>query len=510
MRRRDFLAAGLSTAVLAAPALDTLASAFGAEAGSATPDIPNAPAATRLNVKPILTSIIHTDKWEGPCRWTGVSPADERRGAQQWFARWAKELRDGPLARSPEVNLLEPTHITFSEKFVLTPAELRKLGPDAPSADVLYLIPAGSSLSAFELGKHLGKPILLNGLGCRNVDIAAYTRAMGNEAFVARDGADFNQLLRLLLARKVFRQTAVLFPTDRGLPAVCSVGSVWDLDGLRKRLGVNVKTISYRRLSEEMERVLASAPATEEAQKAAAELIAKADRSFIDPKYVVRSMQFYRAVRNLMARHACNAFTIECFEFCSSRLPERWTITPCLIHALLRNLQCASSCEADLGSLLAMRMLMSVAARSCHQGNSDPAGPEAFRINHSSTSMKMNGFDKPDMPYQLGRFVSQGWGTKAVINFLGNPEKTVTVARVNPLATKLLVLKGQLVGASGWGKDLIGCSVEAVIKPPEGRLGEFMAKRLDYGNHLQWVYGDHADALRRLGEILGLTVDVIA
>ncbi|MBM4036418.1 MAG: hypothetical protein FJ291_32175, partial [Planctomycetes bacterium] len=465
MNRREFLAMGLSAAAFSGPVLRT----FGAEVGPAAPDIPNSPATTKLNIKPVMTSILHTAKWEGPCRWTGVDPAAERRGAEQWFARWARELREGPLGQSPELNLLEPAHITFSEKFVLTPAELRKLGPDGPSADVLYLIPAGSSLSAFEVGKHLGKPILLKGLGCRNVDIAAYTRAMGAEALVVKDDADFAQLIRLLRARKVFRQTTVLFPTDRGLPAVCSVGSVWDLDGLRKRLGVSVKTISYKRLSAEMERVLASAPAADEAKRATAELLKNADRSFIDAQYVARSMLFYRALRELMARQGCNAFTIECFEFCSSRLPERWTITPCLIHALLRNQQCASSCEADLGSLLAMRMLMSVAARSCHQGNSDPAGPDTFRINHSSTSMKMNGFDKPGLPYQLGRFVSQGWGTKVALNFLDNPEKTVTVARVNPLATKLLVLKGQLVGASGWGKDLIGCSVEAVIKPPEGR-----------------------------------------
>ncbi len=325
MNRRDFLAMGLSTAALGGPVLSSLGSALGAEAGAAAPEIPNSPAAAKLNVKPVMTSILHTAKWEGPCRWTGVSPADERRSAERWFARWAKELRDGPLGHSSEVNLLEPAHVTFSEKFVLTPAELRKLGPDGPTADVLYLLPAGSSLSAFEVGKHLGKPILLKGLGCRNVDIAAYTRAMGHEALVAKDDEDFRQLLRLLRARKVFRQTSVLFPTDRGLPAACSVGSVWDLDWLRKRLGVNVRTISYSRLSAEMERVLASAPAAEEAQRAAAELLKNAGRSFIDAKHVLRSMQFHRALKNLMARHSCNAFTIECFEFCSSRLPERWT-----------------------------------------------------------------------------------------------------------------------------------------------------------------------------------------
>ena len=32
----------------------------------------------------------------------------------------------------------------------------------------------------------------------------------------------------------------------------------------------------------------------------------------------------------------------------------------------------------------------------------------------------------------------------------------------------------------------------------------------DYGNHLQWVYGDWTEDLRRLGEMLGLQVEVIA
>jgi hypothetical protein len=122
----------------------------------------------------------------------------------------------------------------------------------------------------------------------------------------------------------------------------------------------------------------------------------------------------------------------------------------------------------------------------------------------------MNGYDQPDLPYQLGRFVTSGWGTKVVIDFMNNDEKTVTVARVDPSATRLLVLRGELVGASGWVKDLIGCSVEAVIKPTEGRTDEFLKKRLDYGNHLQWVYGDYADQMQQLGEMLGLEVEVVS
>lgn len=121
----------------------------------------------------------------------------------------------------------------------------------------------------------------------------------------------------------------------------------------------------------------------------------------------------------------------------------------------------------------------------------------------------MNGVGESDLPYQLGRFVSEGWGTKLVVDFMNNREKTVTVARVNPTTDKLLVLRGELAGASGWGQDLIGCSVEAVVKPPAGRCREFLKRRLDFGNHLQWVYGDYTEPMRQLGEMLKLQVDVI-
>ena len=512
MNRRGFLATSLGTVAASAAA--------GGEPGVTRPISESLPAGgaagtamhprdIKLRVKPAMTNIVHSGEWEGPCRWDSVKPEIEMANAERSFASWSKQLKTKGLGRTEDVELLEPAHLTFSEDFTLKPRELAKLAADGRQTDAYFVIPAGSSISAYEIGKAFGKPIVLNGLGCRNVDIAAYTRSKGNEAFVAADDAGLAKLLSLLRARKVFRRTSILFPTNRGLPGSCAVSGVWDLEGLRNRLGVAVRTISYRELAEEMNRVLSDRAAEQQADRDAAELLRKAGRSFIDKSYVVRSLHFDRAVRNLMARHGCNAFTIECFEFCSSKLPQQWLITPCLLHALFGNEGVASSCEADLGSLLAVRLLMSVSGKSCHQGNSDPRSPDTFRINHSAPSMKMNGLDRPDLPYQLGRFVRQGWGTKVVIDFMNNQEKTVTVARVDPTATRLLVLKGTLAGSSGWGQDLIGCSVEAVIKPPAGRTDEFLRSRLTYGNHLQWVYGDYTKELTILGEMLGLRVEVI-
>ena len=510
MKRREFIASGIGSVVAAAALQDGLLSARMTDTPSSSDTEPANPRATQLCVKPVMTNIVHTGVWEGPCRWRGVSVEDEKKHAAQSFSQWSEGLRKSSMGTRADVRLLDPVQITFSEDFVIGKGEFDKLAADAQQTDVFFLRPAGSSVSAFEIGDRFGRPILLQGLGCRNVDIAAYTKSRGNEAFVAADGAEFDQLLSLLRARKVFRQTSVLFPTNRGLPAVCSVGSIWDLEGLEQRLGVRVKTISYQELTEEVNTVTKDAEAGEQAQAKADELVRKADRVFLDKVYVAKSLLFYRAVRNLMARHSCNAFTIECFEFCSSRLPDQWQITPCLIHSLQRDLGHASSCEGDLGSLLAMRMLMSVAQRSCHQGNSDPRAEGTFRINHSVPALKMNGYDQPDLPYQLGRFVTKGWGTKVVVDFLNNQEKTVTVARVDPTAKKLLLLRGELVGSSGWDQDTIGCSVEALIRPPEGRLDEFLRERLEYGNHLQWVYGDFTEQMQQLGKMLGLEVKLIA
>jgi hypothetical protein len=511
MNRRGFLASSLGTVVASAAVAKEAGEVLGSlvSSGSAGGGVQH-PRDVKLRVKPVMTNIIHSAAWEGPCRWETVAPQAERAGAERGFESWSKHLKTKGLGRAEDVELLPPAHLTFSEDFVLNPRDMAKLAAESGQTDAYYVSPGGSSVAAFQVGDATHKPILLTGLGCRNVDIAAYTRSKGNECYVAADNAELTKLFTLLRARKVFRQTSVLFPTDRGLPAVAAVSGVWDLPALEKRHGVKVKTVTYRQLTESMDRMLGSAEVAKDAERQAAELLAKADHSYIQKSYVLRSLLFDRAVRGLMAEHGCNAFTIECFEFCSSKLPQRWLITPCLLHALFGNEDIASSCEADLGALLGVRLLMSVARKSCHQGNSDPETVDTFHINHSAPSMKMNGFDQPDLPYQLGRFVRQGWGTKAVIDFMNNKEKTVTVARVDPTGTKLLVLKGTLVGSHGWGKDMIGCSVQANIKPPAGRLDEFMRARLTYGNHLPWTYGDYTHELKTLGEMLGIGVEVIA
>ena len=503
MNRRDFMGSSLG-AFLAAGG-----TAAGVEAAAAKDDgAPASPRDTKLAVRPVMTNIIHTGAWEGPCRWKSISVSEEKSRAETGFAHWSKQVTE-QLGRQPGIEVLPPVHVTFAEDFKLKEGPMQQLVRDREKTDAIYVSPRGSSIGAFEVGKRVGKPIIVRGLSCRTVDISAYTRSMGQEAFVPANDDELRRLLVLLRARKVCRQTRVLFPTNRGLPAVASVSGVNDLADLEKRLGIRVVRVSYAELAKAMNQALASHSERKKAETVADGLIRGAQQTLLDRDYVVRGVQFYHTITGMMGRHKCNAFTIECFEFCSSRLPEKWKITPCLIQTLLKDRGYASSCEGDLGALVSMRLLMSVSQKSSHLGNTFLRPGGSLAINHSAPGIRMNGYDQAPLPYKLGRFVESGWGTKVVVDFMNNEEKRVTVVRVDPTATKMLVLKGKLVGSDGWKGDNLGCSVEARIEPLEGRAEDFVRKQVDYGNHLIWVYGDYTEQMQQLGELMKLQVDVV-
>jgi L-fucose isomerase-like protein/cellobiose-specific phosphotransferase system component IIB len=458
-----------------------------------------------------MTDMIHSDVWEGPCRFNVVPVTKEKENVQRSYTAWSKALGAGEYSFGSGVEMLKPTLVTFNESFTLPAASLAELDEEARQADAFFIAPQGSSKAAFDLVHHFHKPGILSGINCRTVDVAAYAKSQGEEILIAQEGDELGRLVDLLRARKIFRETRVLFPTNRGFPSVASLTGITDLQELETRLGVQIRMIPYKALAEEMERTLSDSKTGKEAAAQADELMRGAVQSYLERDYVIRSFLFKKAIENLMETHGSNAFTIECFEFCASRLPEKWKITPCLIHTLFKDHGMASSCEGDLGALLGMRLLMSISGKSSHLGNMFFREGKILEINHSAPGIKMNGFDQPGLPYKLGRFVQSGWGTKVVVDFMQNVEKRVTVARMHPNGKQVLVLKGKLVRAEGWDKDNLGCSVAAFVVPAEsGNAEPFVRKQAEYGNHLVWTYGDYAEPMQQLGALMGLQVEVVS
>jgi hypothetical protein len=310
-----------------------------------------------------------------------VAVAKETENVKNQYARWAEGIKGTTYEFGPAVDRLDPQLLLFDEAFVLPPTELVPIDQEKDRIDAFFVNPAGASFATAEVARRYHKPVVVLALNCRTVDVAAYAKSIGEEVLVAADNAELERLFTLLRARAVYRETRVLFPTNRGFPAVASLTGITDLQELEKRFGIGVRMISFKALAEEMERTLADKGRTTNAERGADDLIRSAAQSYLDRQYVVRSLLFRQAVEALMEASACNAFTIECFEFCSSRLPEKWKITPCLIHTLFKDAGYASSCEGDMGALLATRLLLSVSGRSSHMGNmfsgKDESGPQS-------------------------------------------------------------------------------------------------------------------------------------
>jgi L-fucose isomerase-like protein len=515
MYRRDFIKKSTMAGITGSAVINGLYmnNLFESSTGVAVSiDIPS-PYLNKLVIKPIITSMYHTDKWEGPCRFNVQSPEEEKKNALRSFENFSNAIKNSKYDKSI-VDFLEPAQIMFVEDFKISEEEFKKIEEDAKVADVLYINPSGSSISAYDIARRYKNPVVLSsGLSCRTVDISAYCRSNGLECYIPNSFEETEQLFTILKARKTFSQTRILFPTNWGWPSVASVAGINDPEKLKDQFGIELIKISYDDLSKDMDRTKNDKMLIKNAVEIADTIFKNADHSFIDKKYVINSIEFYQTIVNLMKKYNCNAFTIECFEFCTSRLPQKWNITPCLIHTMFKDLGIPSACEGDLGGLLAMQMLMSLSNKSPHFGNMfyQEKGNGIITVNHSVPGIKMNGFDKPGLPYQLGHFVESGWGSKAIVDFMNNETKEVTVIRMNPTGTGLLVLKGILVGSHGWSEDLLGCNVSAFIVGKEsGTAEEFIRKQTDYGNHLSWVYGDYSNQLKKLGDLIGVDVVVVS
>lgn len=514
MNRRNFILNGVS-AMAFVPALSN--SFFSSLSCFTLPgkDFPLCgigPQQTRLIIKPIMTNMIHSGVWEGPCRFDVISVEEETRRVHEYFNYWSNNL-DSLLGKlDPEYyTLLEPGLVIFNEDFKIYPDQFQKLEPGAIEADALLISPDGASIETYKIAEKYKKTVIsATPLNCRTVDIAAYTRSHGLEMFVPNDPEEMKQVVISLRARKILAETRILYPTDWGWPSVASITGINEPEKLKDKFGVELVKISYKALSDRMEQMTESSEVNEKAREWAGLLTGNADHSYLDEKYVVKSLIFYQCIIQLMNEYQCNAFTIECFEFCTSKLPQKWEITPCLIHTLFKDQGIPSACEGDLAALIGTELLMSVSGKSSHMGNMFMEENESLQINHSVPGTRMNGFNEPPLPYQLGRFVQSGWGTKFAVDFMNNEEKNVTVIRLNPTADGLLVLKGKLVGSKGYNEDLLGCSSTAFIVGQESRSArKFVEKQVDYGNHLAWVYGDYSEELKTLAQMLKLDIEII-
>ncbi|MCD6290638.1 MAG: hypothetical protein J7M34_09060 [Anaerolineae bacterium] len=444
----------------------------------------------KVGVKPVFGQIIHSAAWEGPCR-TGMmeelTPEAERTNAQAAFQKFQKELEAN---LSPEAELLEPVYIEYDESFTVKDSEFAKLEPDLHAVDLFLISYRVPGIERY------GKPIAMMGCGVTNVDIAAYLRSQGLEGYAPIDYGELNELISLMRVRKAIRQTRILSITEGELRPAGVVSSIWNVEDLKARFGTERKRVSSAKFFRALEEV-----STREAEALAERIIGNAQRVKLAKEYVVNDVKFYLATKRLMEQYDCNAHTTPCFEICGTRLPERFKVVPCLTHTLLKDEGYPSACEGDLSALMAMAVLMYTAGKSAFMGNPMMRDENTIEVTHSVPGLKMNGFDKPDLPYELWHFTAGGWGTKVQIDLAANEEKAVTLARFNPSATKLLVVSGTVVDCRF---NEQGCSPTVAIAVENAR--DVIHLQADFGHHMAMVYGDYVEMIKKLSTIMDFEV----
>jgi len=450
------------------------------------------PVNVQIGVKPVFAALVHSGAYEGPCR-TGdkksLAPDTERAGGRKRFREFEQNVSNSVKG----ARVLDAAYIEYGEDFMVPERELKKLESDLDETDLYLLAYRVPGIERYR------KPVAMVGRGVTNMDVAAYMRSRGLEGYAPLDFDELNELISLLQVRKALRQTRILVVSEGELITWGVVSSIWDLEDVKRRFGVDSVRIPFAKFCEEMDSV-----DRKKAEELADKLIGNAQESHMSKDNVAKSVIAYMAAKNLLGVYACSAFTIPCFELCARRIPAERKFTPCLTHSLLKDEGYPSACEGDLSVLLSMAVLMYVSKESAYMGNaaiSDQA-ESILRVGHDVPGLKMKGFDGPDLPYEIRNFTFGGWGATIRYDFSQDKGEQVTLARFDPTATRLLVTRGEIVGCSGF--DQIGCTLTVYIKVPN--VTDFLHRQVDFGHHFAMVYGDFVHKVETLAQLMKFEV----
>jgi len=456
----------------------------------------------RVRIKPVFLQLIHSAAYEGPCRvgeLASLTPETDRRRAQEGFEAFKAAI---PENLTDEAEVLEPAVVQWADDFVVPDAELEALAPDIYGA---YLVLVGHTglpqYPAVKIAERFRTPLAMVG-HVSTVDITACLRAQGLEGYAFLDWEDLNRFLSLLRVRKALQHTRLLIALKGNVVPTGVVSSIADLEGLKRRYGVQYELITADEVLDAM-RELPEEDARH-ARELTAELIANAEQSDMDEDQLLPSVRFYLAACRTLARHEANAFTLPCFEICATQEMAEERVTFCLAHSLLKDDGIPSACEGDINVLMSIAVLMYLSRKTPYMGNTSVADRKhnLIRVGHDVPGLKMHGFEEPDAPYGIKSFTAGGWGGTLRYDISRDVGEPVTIARLNPAGTRLLVETGEVVDCTGYMD--VGCSMAYHIRVDDAE--RFFRLEQDFGHHFALVLGNYLEQLEEFGRLAGFEV----
>ena len=445
---------------------------------------------TKYTIRPLVGFLQHSAFWEGPCRagkYENLQPEAEK----AWAAKYFEDIKEQLKAIRPEAEVLEPIAVPYIENLTVPQETWDRIEENLDRVDAFVVF-------CYRIPKleHYRKTTIVFSNGNEGADLCAYNRSIGVEAYNAIDMEDLNDILHSLWVRKCVSKTRALILTSGQVPTYGIQSNIRDLEYLRKQYGFEVLKLPFKDIFPWMDRVDET-----EAGKIAKKLLAGSKDTKVKPEWVINDAKYYLAAKAMMDFYGCNAFSTACIELCASRIPQERKFTPCVCHSLFKSEGIPSTCEEDLNAMMAMMVLMYGSGRAAYMGNPFLQSPEILSIHHAVPALKMNGFDKPDLDYSLWAFTGQGFGSKMQISFDQNEEPYVTFGRFNPMGTKMVVKRGEVVRSEF--REYY-CSPHYFIKLDDGR--EYMHNLADFGHHQVLVFGDQVKLVKKIARFMGFEV----
>lgn len=496
----------------------------------------------KLKVKSIFYNLVHcgpqnppvsddinvNSAYEGPCRLgTGVQLThdyDVKTGAERF-----KDFKD-TISKYPDYcDMMEPSYLEWTDSFEVPPENLKKVEADLMEADFFINDGVLNGCPSMELAKKTKCPSAQ--VGCCSADWPAGARRWGLEGYAYSDHEDAARHFKILRARKGFKKTRVLF-VNRGM--VLPQGTLRlscsniDPETATAQLGIEFHYLEHRKLID------ACLNMTDDQKKRAEvktdELIAGARFNKMTREHVMKGVNLYIVVRDLLDQFDCNAFTMPCHEVCATRaFNDEVQFTPCMCHSLLKEDGIPSTCELDMNAMIAMSLMVNLTNTAPHMGNTGPhfkpdkldftvpnglaAVPELegetdlFYTFHAVQTRKMRGLDEPEQSYGLVSFTHAGWAPTIRHDFNEDKGETITLARTTPDAKNLVIIRGKIVAASGMND--VGCTNGFFWKPLYATGRQTFKQMMNAGHHWTWVYGDISEDLVDLCESVDITPVVV-
>lgn len=444
----------------------------------------------KLNVKPLVGFLLHSEFWEGPCR-AGIKeemmPDVERKNALVQFEEYKKGL-EGII---PQVNLLEPKMVTYIENFVVDQKYFDELEAESKDIDV-YLV-MGWRIPKIE---RLGKPLVILAPGNEGIDVCAYCRSIGHEAYTGIDLGEVNEILHGLWVRKAVACTRALVLTAGEPSPFGLMSNIRDLEALRNKFGFEIVKKPFTNIFPYMDKVTDA-----DVEATVKKLLANSTDTRVNKEWLPNDIKYFVAAQRMMEEYGCNAFSTACHELCGSRIPQTRKFVPCLTHSLFKAAGIPSGCEEDINALLAMTVMMYATARPAFMGNPGFETDELLTLHHAVPSLCMNGFGTPDLPYKLWSFTGQGFGGKFQVDLSKATDTKITLGRFNPAGDTLSLKAGEVVKSTFVETY---CSPYYQIKMDDAR--GFMHQLADFGHHQVLVMGDHRKKIYDVARYMGFAI----